>query len=142
MPKSKAAKTKTKTASGAKATATTGAKSRAPILPPDPVAAAPAPRRRRRRRRSKAAIIGQRVIVDIKRKEREFLRTVSTILTDALGFPVRVSHVKVKEPMSPDMRRASRMTRKQAARAIAESFNAPVVPGSKAARTLDDAIPF
>lgn len=81
---------------------------------------------RRRRRRSRTAILAERTIIDIKHKERAFLRDVSTTLSDALGFPVKVSHVKVAQPMSPAMRKASRLTKAQARRQIADSMHQPL----------------
>jgi hypothetical protein len=89
--------------------------------------------RRRRRRRSKLQALATRTIGDIKRKEREFLRDVSAILTDALGFPVRVSHVKVPAtaPMTPRMNRFARLPKREAHRQIMEAF-AP----------LDDPLPI
>lgn len=99
-----------------------------------PVAAPVQARRRRRRRRTSQAAFGQRTIADIKRKEREFLREVSRILTDALGFPVRVSHVKVHEQaMTPRMRTFAHMSKAKVARQLAASFNAG---------PLNDPLPF
>jgi hypothetical protein len=88
---------------------------------------------KRRRRRSKLQALATRTIGDIKRKERQFLREVSAILTEALGFPVRVSHVKVPAtvPMTPRMNRFARLPKREAHRQIMESF-AP----------LDDALPI
>ncbi len=104
--------------------------------PPVPVAQA---KSRRRRRRSKLHVLAARTISDIKAKERQFLREVSQILTEALGFPVKVSHVKVQQPMTPDMRRASRMTRTQARRQVAEAF----APLDRPARSLlHDVLPI
>ena len=93
-----------------------------PIEPPAPVAK----KKRRRRRRRSAAILAARTITDIKAKERQFLRDVSALLTDALGFPVRVSHVKVRQELTPAMRKAQRMTRAQSHRQIADSMFEPV----------------
>ena len=80
--------------------------------------------KRRRRRRSKLQALATRTIGDIKRKEREFLRDVSAILTDALGFPVRVSHVKVPAtaPMTTRMNRFARLPKREAHRQIMEAF--------------------
>ena len=82
------------------------------------------PKRRRRRRRSKLQVLATRTIADIKRKEREFLRDVSTMLTDALGFPVRVSHVKAHQQVAntPRMNRFARLPKREAHRQIMESF--------------------
>lgn len=52
------------------------------------------------------------------------------MLTDALGFEVRVTLVAPKVDASPDMRRAARMTRAQARRSIADSMSVPIVPGA------------
>lgn len=95
-----------------------------PATPPAAPADAPPVKRRRRRRRSKLQALATRTIGDIKRKEREFLRDVSAILTDALGFPVRVSHVKVPQTVAPTPRmgRFARMPRREAHRQIMAAF--------------------
>ena len=100
--------------------ATTTPAATAPADTPAP----PVKRRRRRRRQSKANVLAARTIADIKRKERQFLREVSAILTDALGFPVRVSHVKVPQTVAPTPRmgRFARMPRREAHRQIMQSF--------------------
>lgn len=82
---------------------------------------------KRRKRRSRSAQLAERTITDVKRKKLQFLRDVSGILSDALGFHVRVSLAKpAAEPMSPDMRRASRLTKAQARRQMADSMSLPV----------------
>jgi hypothetical protein len=93
--------------------------------------------KRRRRRRSRQQIVAQRVLTDIKAKQREFLRAAGAMLSDALGFEVRVSLVRAKPDLSPAMRRAARMTKKQARRQIADSMHAPIGVNS-----LDDPMPF
>jgi hypothetical protein len=95
----------------------------APIeVAPPPAPAKPA-KRRRRRRRASAQVVAAKTMADIKRKERQFLREVSAMLTEALGFPVRVSHVKVAPPpMTPRMGRFARMPKAEARRQIAEAF--------------------
>jgi hypothetical protein len=96
----------------------------APNLADPVVAPAAPPTKRRRRRRSKAQVLGARTIADIKRKERQFLRDVSAMLTDALGFPVRVSHVKAHQQVAntPRMNRFARLPKREAHRQIMESF--------------------
>lgn len=98
------------------------------------------PKKRRRRRRSRSQVLAQRVLVDIRHKQRDFLKQASAMLSDALGFEVRVALVRVKPDLSPAMRKASRMTRKQARRQMAESMQAPIAPSRTMG--LDDAIPF
>jgi len=117
---------------------------RAKATPAAELALPTTPKRRRRRRRSRSQVLAQRVLIDIRHKQRDFLRQCSAMLSDALGFEVRVALVRVKPELSPDMRRASRLTRKQARRQMADSMSAPVVPGGgrKRAAGLDDAIPF
>lgn len=95
------------------------------VEPIEAAAVAPAKpaKRRRRRRKSRAQVLAARTITDIKSKERQFLREVSAILTEALGFPVRVSHVKVAPPpMTPRMNKFARLPKREAHRQIAEAF--------------------
>lgn len=92
--------------------------------------AAPVKRRRRRRRRTNQ-LLSQRLITEVNQKKRQFLREVGSMLSDALGFEVRVTLVRPKIDLSPAMRRAARMTKAQARRQIAESAQAPIVPGSR-----------
>ena len=80
---------------------------------------------RRRRRRRRSALLADRTIAAIKAKEREFLREVGTMLTNAIGFQVRVSRVRLDHPLSPDMRKARRIT-KTAARAQVRDAFAPL----------------
>jgi hypothetical protein len=82
---------------------------------------------KRRRRRSSAQLIAARTLVDIKQKRLAFLRDVSSILSDALGFTVKVALVKPDRMvgLSPDQRRAARMTAKQARAQIISSAFAP-----------------
>jgi hypothetical protein len=82
---------------------------------------------KRRRRRNTTQLLAVRTLVDIKAKRLAFLRDVSDILTDALGFTVKVSLVKPNRlaGMSLDMRRAARMTKKQARAQIVSSAFAP-----------------
>src|SRR5215813_13499919 len=91
--------------------------------------AGPTPKRRRRRRRRTNQLLSQRLITEVNQKKRQFLREVSGMLTDAMGFEVRVTLVRPRIDMSPDMRRAARMTKTQARRQMADSVNAPIVPG-------------
>jgi hypothetical protein len=87
----------------------------------------------RRRRRRRSVLFAERVIRDVKRKEREFLRDVSKMLSEAIGFPVRVSRVKLAEPTSIEMRRARRMTKKQARQQIANAFAPVAAPAAEPA---------
>jgi hypothetical protein len=88
-------------------------------------------RRRRRRRRRSNQLLSQRLITEVNQKKRQFLREVGAMLTDALGFEVRVTLVPPKVALSADQRRAARMTKAQARRQIADSAQAPIVPGSR-----------
>lgn len=78
----------------------------------------------RRRRRSTAQVVAARTLTDIKQKRLAFLREVSAILSDALGFTVKVSLIKPDrmDGLSPDQRRAARMTKAQARRQMADSM--------------------
>lgn len=84
----------------------------------------------KRRRRNKSQILAARTLIDIKQKKLAFLREVSAILSDSLGFTVKVSLSKPDRMggLSPDQRRAARMTKAQARRQIADSTWVPVVP--------------
>jgi hypothetical protein len=79
---------------------------------------------KRRRRRSASQIVAQRTLVDIKQRKLAFLREVSSILSDALGFTVKVALVKPDRMvgLSPDQRRAARMTKQQARAQMREAF--------------------
>jgi hypothetical protein len=79
------------------------------------------PKRRRRRRRTNQ-LLSQRLVTEVNQKKRTFLRDVSQMLTDALGFEVRVTLVRPKVDLSPDQRRAARMTKTQSRRQMAESM--------------------
>lgn len=81
----------------------------------------------RRRRRTTSQIIAARTLTDIKQRKHAFLRDVSAILSEALGFAVKVSLSKPDRMagLSLDQRRAARMTKKQARRQIADSAFAP-----------------
>ena len=79
---------------------------------------------KRRRRRSASQIVAQRTLVEIKQRKLAFLREVSSILSDALGFTVKVSLIKPDRMvgLSPDQRRAARMTKKQARAQMRDAF--------------------
>ena len=78
----------------------------------------------RRRRRNSSQLIAQRTLVEIKQKRLQFLREVSHLLSDALGFTVKVSLVKPDRMagLSPSQRRAARMSKKVARRQIQDAF--------------------
>jgi hypothetical protein len=82
---------------------------------------------KRRRRRSSSQLIAARTLIEIKAKKRAFLKEISAILTDALGFTVKVSLVAPDRlaGLSPGQRKAARLTRKEARRQIIESAFAP-----------------
>jgi hypothetical protein len=77
---------------------------------------------KRRRRNTKKLLA--RTLIEIKQKRLAFLRDVSAILTEALGFTVKVSLVKPDRlaGMTPGMKRAARMSRKDARRQIRDAF--------------------
>lgn len=79
---------------------------------------------KRRKRRSSSQLIAARTLIDIKAKKRAFLKEVGAILTDALGFSVKVSLGAAgrMDGLSLDQRRAARMTKAQARRQIADSM--------------------
>lgn len=83
----------------------------------------------KRRRRSKSAVVAVATVAAIKARKRAFLRDVSSLLSDALGFPVRVSIVPAAVDLSPDQRRAARRSaaaNRASIRASAELINAPL----------------
>src|SRR5262245_23918200 len=84
-----------------------------------------APRRKRRRRRKRSQLISQRLVTEVNQRKRAFLREVSGMLTDAMGFEVRVSLVRPKLDLSPLQRQAQRMTKKQARRQMIDAAMAP-----------------
>lgn len=75
----------------------------------------------RKRRRSKSDKVSASTLRAIKASKRAFLREVSSLLSDALGFAVRVSMVAPKIDLSPDERRASRRSAAVNRRSIIES---------------------
>lgn len=80
--------------------------------------------KRRRRRRSSTQLVAARTLIDIKQRKLAFLREVSSILSDALGFTVKVSLSKPDRMagLSLDQRRAARMTMKQARAQMRDAF--------------------
>lgn len=99
----------------------------------------------KRRRRSKSAVVAVATLVAIKARKRAFLREVSSLLSDALGFPVRVSMVAPAADLSPDQRRAARRSaraNRAQVRESAELFHAPVVDddGSPLERDWPEAV--
>jgi hypothetical protein len=80
--------------------------------------------RKRRRRRSSSQLIAARTLIDIKARKRAFLKEVGAILTDALGFNVKVSLAAPDRlaGLSPSQRKAARMTRSETRRQIADAF--------------------
>lgn len=83
----------------------------------------------KRKRRSRSELVAAATMREIKAKKLAFLREVSSLLSDALGFRVRVSLVGSAVELSPDQRRAARLTKAQARRQMADSMLAPVSPG-------------
>lgn len=83
----------------------------------------------KRRRRSKSAVVAAATVAAIKARKRAFLREVSSLLSDALGFPVRVSMLPPAVDLSPDQRRAARRSaraNRAQVRESAELLNAPL----------------
>lgn len=94
--------------------------------------------------RRKRGVNVTRVMKDIRQLRREFNREISAKLSEALGFPVRVTPVKTKtaaEPLSPIMRRAQRLTRKQAMVQVREAF-APPPPAKTRRPSAADMLPI
>jgi len=76
------------------------------------------------KRRSKQSRKMREALTSVNRKRLTFLREVSEILSDSLGFQVKVSLVKAKQPSNVAMRRAERLSKKEA-RAYYEEAMAP-----------------
>lgn len=95
---------------------------------------------KRRRKRSSTEILAKRTLIDIKAKKLQFLREVSKLLSDALGFNVRVSLGKASTIVgyTPEMRKAQRMTKKEARAQMRDAFAPLTGPGI----TLDDELGF
>lgn len=83
----------------------------------------------RRRRRSKADAVSAATLRAIKARKLSFLREVSSLLSDALGFAVRVSMVAPKPDLSPEQRRVARRSAAVNRASIAASFNLGPLPG-------------
>lgn len=81
----------------------------------------------KRKRRSRSAVVSAGAVAAIKARKRAFLADVSQLLSDALGFAVRVSMVAPKVDLSPDQRRASRLSVSAARRQIRDSAGFGVV---------------
>lgn len=92
---------------------------------------------KRRRRRSKSELVAAETVSRIKARKRAFLREVSELLSDALGFAVRVSMVPPSVDLTLDERRASRRSASANRRQIASSMFAPVVPGASSLEPVD-----
>lgn len=102
---------------------------------------------KRRTRRKRGQVLAERALREIKAKKTAFLREVSTILTDTLGFSVKVSLSQKKEPTTPAMRAAARRPAAENRRQMAELMQQPdalAIPKHLERRPakLDDAMPF
>lgn len=82
--------------------------------------------RRKRRSRSKADAVSAATLRAIKARKLAFLREVSSLLSDALGFAVRVSMVAPKVDLSPEQRRVARRSAAVNRASIAASAYAPL----------------
>ena len=67
--------------------------------------------KRPRKRRSSAALLSERALKDIRKLHRAHLREISAILSNTLGFPVRVSLVPAPIVDEKPRKRASRVSR-------------------------------
>lgn len=94
--------------------------------------------KRKRRSRSKADVLGAAVLRDVRAKRRTFLREVSELLSEAIGFQVRVSLAKPAGPdLSPEQRKAARRSARTNRRQIAESAGFGVAHPREPFRCLD-----
>lgn len=64
-----------------------------------------------RRKRRSAAVLADRALKDIRKLHRSHLREISAILSNTLGFPVRVSLVKSPIIDERPRKRGSRVSR-------------------------------
>lgn len=80
----------------------------------------------RRRRVSKSDKVSAATLRAIKARKLAFLGEVSSLLSDALGFTVRVSLVPPKADLSPEQRKVARRSAAVNPASIAASFNAPL----------------
>jgi hypothetical protein len=80
----------------------------------------------KRRRRTAQRLVAERTLIEIKQKRLAFLREVGALLSDALGFTVKVSLARADARSSADytpaMRRAARLSKKDARRQMREAF--------------------
>jgi hypothetical protein len=79
---------------------------------------------KRRRRRNATQLVAARTLIDIRQKKRTFLKEVGAILSEALGFDVKVSLSK-PDPhanLSPEQRRYARMSRADARAQVRDAF--------------------
>jgi hypothetical protein len=65
----------------------------------------------KRRKRRSQAILTERAMKDIRNLHREHLREISAILTNVLGFPVKVSIVKAPEALRPPRKKRGKVDR-------------------------------
>jgi len=82
-----------------------------------------------RRRKRKSQLVAARTLTDIKQKKLAFLREVSSILSDALGFNVKVSLSKPDRMagLSPTQRKFARLPKRVVTAQMREVF-APFEP--------------
>jgi len=68
----------------------------------------------KRRKRRSAAVLTERAMKDIRVLHREHLREISAILTNVLGFPVKVSPVRAAEVLTPPRKKRGKVKRRVA----------------------------
>ncbi len=66
----------------------------------------------KRRKRRSQAVLTERAMKDIRNLHRDHLREISAILTNVLGFPVKVSPVRAQEVLTPPKRKKAKVTRR------------------------------
>lgn len=72
------------------------------------------------RRKRKSPV--DKVLDSFRRRQRALEREVGEALSAALGFTVTVRRKRVEPPLSPDMKRARRLTKAEARKRVAASF--------------------
>jgi hypothetical protein len=69
----------------------------------------------KRRKRRSSAVLTERAMKDIRNLHREHLKEISAILTNVLGFPVKVSPVRATEVLRlPRKKKGGKVTRRVA----------------------------
>lgn len=83
---------------------------------------------KRRKRRTRTEILAARTITDIKKKKVDFLREVGRILSEALGFDVKVTLSKPGGPRPGRETTASRKPKAEVSRDLRRQLDEAYAP--------------